>query len=362
MKNTFFENFPAPYFLELPFVGMSLSNTSVRFVELKRVEDSFVLKKYGEKQLPDEALRFGEIANKKSLVDTLAEIQKENNFKFVRVALPEERVYLFKTTVPTTEDGEIRQAIEFKLEENVPISPDEAVFDFTIVGKDEISQSTSVSVAVIPKKVVEGYAEAFREANFAPVIFEIEGNAIANSLIREKDETTSLVVNFGKIRTLISVVSGHVVQFTSVIAIGGEMVTNLIEKHMSVDRKEAISIKNSHTFFDKKDGSALQKEIVEIMSQLKEEIKKVEIYWRTHDRSLKKDTDSSQISKIILCGRNSATLFLDQYLSRNMDIPAHLADVWTNLPKIKEDVPVMPYLDSLNYTAAIGVALPKDSF
>jgi Tfp pilus assembly PilM family ATPase len=46
--------------------------------------------------------------------------------------LPEEKAYLFTTSIPKVAQKDIRSAIEFKMEENVPIPASDLVFDFLV--------------------------------------------------------------------------------------------------------------------------------------------------------------------------------------------------------------------------------------
>ncbi|NDF13372.1 MAG: hypothetical protein EB060_11240 [Proteobacteria bacterium] len=60
-------------------------------------------------------------------------VKKELGLSFVQVTLPEDKAYIFRTSIPKVSEAQVRQAIEFQLEENVPLSPAEAVFDFIVL-------------------------------------------------------------------------------------------------------------------------------------------------------------------------------------------------------------------------------------
>ena len=59
--------FRPPRFLEMPFVAFDIGDRFVRFVELKKEGDSFVLGKIGEKMIPEEVFSGGDILKKQEL-------------------------------------------------------------------------------------------------------------------------------------------------------------------------------------------------------------------------------------------------------------------------------------------------------
>ena len=126
--------FPPPTYITLPSVGVDISDSSVKYVMLETHGSGYTLKKWGDMPVPENAIIQGKLQDIPALGKILAEIKKECNTPYMRVSLPEEHAYLFQTTVKQLSTRkEISDALEFHLEENVPLSPRDSFFDFDYI-------------------------------------------------------------------------------------------------------------------------------------------------------------------------------------------------------------------------------------
>jgi len=62
-----------------------------------------------------------------------------------------------------------------------------------------------------------------------------------------------------------------------------------------------------------------------------------------------------------LCGENGSLRSLDDYLSLSLGLNIEKALVWRNLFSLDEVVPNMDFFTSLEYAAAIGLAMRHDN-
>ena len=102
---------------------------------------------------------------------------------------------------------EIKSSIELHLEEHIPLSPEEATFDFEVVGYNASKNELHVNIAVLPSKVVDAYIGLFEEAGLCPVVLGTEADAASAAVIPKKEKGTFLVVDFGYRRSGFYVVS-----------------------------------------------------------------------------------------------------------------------------------------------------------
>ena len=94
------------------------------------------------------------------------------------------------------------------------------------------------------------------------------------------------------------------------------------------------------------------------ISILKDEINRYLVYWHSHHRNELIDKDSrGKVSKIILCGENGALRSLDDYISLSLGLEVEKAMVWRNIFSLEEDIPDMDFFTSLEYSAAVGLAM-----
>jgi|SRR3989338_1955498 len=359
IKNSFLSNFPVPDFLKMPSVGIDISDGSVRYVEFVEKNGKKRLGKYGRIKLPKGTVIDGEIKDKIKLVNILKTVKQENKFNFVRISIIEKNSYIFKTSIPYKKDitrSEIRGALNFKIEENVPLSATDVFFDFDILEVKE--GSIELIVSVLPKKIVDQFMEVFNAVGLTPLSFEVEAQAVVRSSVARGDRGTYMIVDFRSSRTSISIVSDGLVQMTSTIDIGGDDLISAIKKYENVSDAEAEKIKKEKGFKRISYDDGLFYAMMNTISILKDEINRYLVYWHSHHRNELIDKDSrGKVSKIILCGENGALRSLDDYISLSLGLEVEKAMVWRNIFSLEEDIPDMDFFTSLEYSAAVGLAM-----
>jgi Tfp pilus assembly PilM family ATPase len=317
MVESFFDFFPAPKFLEMPSPGLSLSDAGVRFIEFGEEKHGLILKDFGEASFSPDFMVGGKIENSQGLITALTDFRKEKNIHYIRTTLPDERAYLYTTDVPNVNEKEMRTAVEFTLEENVPLSVSEVVFDYNILAPKEgvvlKKDTTRVSVSVLPRDVVSEYLNVFQAAGFTPLHFEIESQSVAKAIVPRGNKGTFLLLNIGKIKTSVSIVSDWEVSFTSTVSTSEDLATAF------------------------------------------EEIKKITVYWQT--QADRRNEIAEPFEKIFLCGEGAARPDLATIVSGKTGIRAQVADVWVNVFSLKDYIPDITLEKSLGYASAIGLAL-----
>ncbi|MHB1118024.1 MAG: pilus assembly protein PilM [Minisyncoccota bacterium] len=353
-RSKFFQFFPPPRFLQRPAVGLDISDTSMRFVELLETRHGLVLGRFGERAIPQGIIESGEVKKPAELRTLISGLKKDYDLDLVAVSLPEEKAYLFDLHLPKIKQSEIRGAIELSLEEYVPLKVTEALFDYDI--EKETDTTIQVSVSVIPRTLIDGYLEAFSGTGVTPIAFEIEDQSIVRAVVPEGDNGTYMVVDFGKTRTGIAIVDKGFVQFTSTVSVGGTMLTEAIAKNLSISYEEAEKIKYKEEVFGTARNEKLSLALVSTISILRDSINKHYTYWQTHDDHGQK---RAQIKNIYLCGGDSNLAGFVNYLAVGLPVPVELAQVMVNVNSLDRYVPEISFNDSLRYATAIGLALRR---
>jgi Tfp pilus assembly PilM family ATPase len=212
--------FPAPNFLTSPSFGLDISDESIKFLELLETKDGVRVGRYGERTIPPGVIESGKIKDSKRLEVILHSLSKEEGVHSVRASLPEEQVYIFQLRLEKTGLKSVKEAIELALEEHVPIPAREAVFDYDFVKED--SSGLEVQVATISQNVIENYLLIFKNSNIRVPSLELEAQSISRAVIKKGDMGTYMIVDFGKKRTGIFIVSRGIVMFTFTLDLGVE--------------------------------------------------------------------------------------------------------------------------------------------
>ena len=344
--------FPTPKFLAIPSFGLDISDESIKFVELIPINHGIRLGRYGERKIPLGAMESGKIKDLGQIEKILTSLRKEEKVKSVRVSLPEEQVYLFEFRLEKAELENIRESIELSLEEYIPIPAQDAVFDYQILKEDE--RGFDIQVSAIPKNIIKDYLSIFKNSGITVQSFELEAQAISRAVIKKDDTETYMIVDFGKKRTGIFIISRGIVMFTSTLDVGGLLLTDMIQKSFKIDFEEAEKMKRKYGLERNSGNKELFSVLLNSVSILRDEIMNHFIYWHTHKDGIK---DRPPIRKIILCGGDSNLIGLSEYFSVSTKNTVEIANVWINIMNIEKDVPEIKFEQSLAYAAALGLAL-----
>lgn len=348
--------FPPPSFMRMRGVGIDMTDRAIKHLLLNDDRGTLRVATYGFHELPEGAIEKGAIKDPRPVVEALRAIRATVDTEFAYISLPEDHAYLFITAVPgNASHAEIRSAVELTLKENVPISPTEAVFDFSPLCEVTEDGSAQMAVSVYPAEVVSEYAAVLQEAGFMPLSFEIEGGAASRSVIPSQSQETVMLVDMGRAGAGISIVNGCSLAFTSTLEVCGDDLTRAISRSLNVSYAEAEKLKIEHGFIKTPETEAIFSAVVGIISALRDEILKHLAYWQVH--SAQEYSFAKPVSKIVLVGGNTNIKGFREYLAAQSPVPVVKGNVWANVASFDEYIPPIHRIQSYRYATAIGLAL-----
>jgi len=345
--------FPTPHFLSAPSFGLDISDESIKFVELFSTRHGLRLGRHGERKIPSGIIELGKIKDSKRMESILLSLRKEEGLKSVRISLLEEQIYLFRLRLEKLGLTNVREGIEFSIEEHIPIPAQDAIFDYDLVHEDE--KGLDLQVAAITTNTIENYLSVFKNSQISVQSVELEAQAIARAVIKKGDLETYMIVDFGEKRTGIFIISQGIVMFTSTLELGGSMLNEVIKKNFKVDEEEAERMKREYGLERNAPNKELFSVLLNSVSMLRDEVAKHFLYWHTHKGEEGKN--NPLIKKIIFCGGDSNLNGLSEYFSVSMKTPVEMANVWVNIIDTEKYIPQVNFKQALSFAAAIGLAL-----
>jgi Tfp pilus assembly PilM family ATPase len=298
-------------------VGLDISDDAIHCLEYSGQSHNMKIVKHVTIDLPEGVIVGGEIKDEKALCDVLLKLDKDLDLTYVKVSVPEEKSYLFQTDISTTNPVAIAQNVEFKLEENVPLSVPEAVFYFDILPMSVTGGKLRASVSVVPKVYIENIIAILRKSGLSPIAFEVVPKSVARAVLPNGSQSTVMIVHIMNNKTGIYVVCGGVVCFTSTIAWGSKTPS---------EQSEITSLSN--------------------------EIIRINEYWLSHN------VESSKIEQIVVVGRDALRYeSMINEASAKVGLPVSVGNVWTNAFSVNDYVPPIFREDSLEYAVSAGLAM-----
>ena len=345
-----------PEYITMPHTGVEIGNRFIRFAEFKNRKGEIILSNFGEIILSPDTVKDGQIINRDALIKAFKVLKERISSDFISVSVPEEKTYIFNTQIPKLKNSEIRSALEFKLEENVPLKTDESVFEYENIKGQDSHTDINLNVSVIPKAIIESYLEVIESVGLHVISFELESKMLAKSVVSNASGAAVLVINIKNDSTVLSVVTNGVVRFSSTVSVGESA---MLEGLRKMKKENSVPDKIPSSFLDLGDSidSETFDSLLNVYSILKDEVEKFNEYWLNLTGS-SGGQKAERLHKIVFCGRSAALPGLMAHINQNIAMDVSLANVWVNVIDINKSIPNIGFVDSLDYGVAVGLAMP----
>ncbi len=344
------------FFITIPAFGLDISDKTIKFVWLKGEE--LELQDFGELSLPPGLLKDGEVKDEKGLSQVLRDLVSQRRLpRFVAISIPEQKGFVRTIQLPFMEKDEIRDAIKWELEANIPIPLPEALFDFDILPSTQKLDHLDINVIALPLGVARGYINACELAGLTPMVLELEPQAIARAVVPTQDLATYTfaICDFGATKTGIAMVSSAV-RFTASRSISGDSFTEILAQAMKISPEQAEEKKQRFGISASNEGRAILGVLAPHLQLLVREIRDAVEFYQSH--TLHTHGVSPKIHKVYLCGGGANLNGLASYLSRELGVLCQRANPWVNiLPWPPRRVPRISADKALGFTTALGLAL-----
>ena len=324
---------PLPKFLSLDPVALDLTDKAVRVLRLERdrgfLVPGFAMEVCVEGDLaaapPPEAPRvpgappLARRAVCTTLAEALSTAAASCGAEHVVSSIPERKTYIFTAALPVEAMPTLGSALEFKVQENVPLPPEAVAFDYEIIGEPRGGE-IEVAVTAVPRSEIESWLSLLSAAGLTPLAFDTEARALARALVPRGDDVPHLILNLDRETTTAVVVERGVAQLSSIIALPGGKAC------------------------DPATGEA---------RELKEEVNKLLVYWFTgHAERMR-----PKVEDAIIAGPCADSPGLVDFLARGLQLRVRPGNAWENCFPLGSAVPEVPRSHSFAFAAAAGLAL-----
>ncbi len=307
----------------MPYAGLDISDDAIHSLCFGSRFGRTRIKSYGSLELPDGLVRGGDVTDQTKLVERLSVLAKKENLTYVKVGISEEKAYLFQVDVPLLNFNSIRQNIESRLEENVPLAAPDALFYFDLLPALSSGGSLRASVSVVPRTYIEHLTAILRSAGLKPVAFEVVPKALAHVVVASQSTETIMIAHLMNHKTGIYIISGGAVCFTSTL--------------------------NNTGVLGVADDSESKLSAADILVQ---EIIRINEYWVSR-------SGSTSIARVVLVGRDAH--LREKELGGTIvgpSIPVVVPNIWDALSN-PGYVPPIKKADSFAYAVTAGLAFPS---
>ena len=232
-----------------PMLGLDISSTSVKLLELSRQGDSFRVENYSVKALPPNAVIEKNINDPEAVAHIIKATvnQCRTKIKDCAVAVAGSAVITKVIEMPAdlSEDA-MEVQISLEADQYIPFPLDEVALDFDIQGPSLRNPSqVEVLLAACRRENVEARSSVLELADLKPKVVDVEAYTMerAFQLIRaqfdeQKDQVVA-IVDMGSTMTTLSVLVDGKTIYTREQLFGGRQLTEEIQRRYGLSEEEA---------------------------------------------------------------------------------------------------------------------------
>ncbi|HJX32158.1 MAG TPA: type IV pilus assembly protein PilM [Thermodesulfobacteriota bacterium] len=335
-------------------LGLDIGTSGVKMVELEESKKGYQLKSFGNSLLPKETIVNGVLKNSSALVTAITNLtgSLKPKTKHVATSISGHPVIIKKIITNTMNDDELAESIKFEAEQYIPFDIEEVNIDYQVIGINETNPDQMEVLLVAAKKsLINEYVEVISEAGLEPVIVDIDSFALGNAYeFNYPDEKVPVValIDMGAGVININVVKEGKSTFSRDIFMGGNKLSEEIQKQLAVSEEEAENLKKGGEL-EHVDYDHLDKIIHDISLALAVEIQ------RSLDLHAASTTEE-EVKKIYLTGGASQLPGIKDLIAERVGVSVEFFDSFREI-KYNEAQFDPDHIKEIRPIAAVGVGL-----
>ncbi|MGH2706205.1 MAG: type IV pilus assembly protein PilM [Actinomycetota bacterium] len=308
-------------------IGLDIGTSGVRAAHVSFARRPPTLENFGQISLPVGAIRDGEIADDETVAQAISQLWKRGGFssKKVGLGIANQKVVIRQVDLPFMEEEELRGAIQYQVQEYIPIPVEDAVLDFQILDAfvtDTNERMMRVLLVAAQKDMVTRFVQTVQRGGLDPEAVDVIPLALIRSLGEEGgfDRVAGegeAIIDLGAGITNIVVHERGIPRFVRILLIGGNALTEAIGASLGLSFEEAEGTKQALVMEGPEavpSGQAAARILEERTHAFVDEIRGSLDYYMAQ-------ADATRIARLILTGGGS----------KLSDLPARLANA-TRLP------------------------------
>lgn len=312
-------------------VGLDISSTSVKLLELSQQSDGYRVEAYAAEPLPANSVVEKNIADVEAVGEAIRRAAKRSGTraKFAAVAVAGSSVITKVISMPANlSDEEMASQIELEADQYIPYALEEVNMDFEVLGISETNpEACDVLLAASRSENVDSRVAAVELGGLTTKIVDIEAYTLENAfhLLASQvpggaDDNTIAIVDVGATMTTLSVLHDGKIIYTRDQVFGGKQLTEEIQRRYGLSYEEAGMAKRQ--------GGLPDNYIPEVLEPFKDAMA------QQVSRSLQFFFSSSHhnsVNHIILAGGSSSIPGVDDLIEERVGSSTSIANPFTHM-------------------------------
>ncbi len=230
-------------------LGIDISSTTVKLIELTRVGHRFRVEAYAVASLPQDAVVEKAVNNIEDVAAAIRSVhsQARTKNKHVVSAVAGSSVITKVLPMPAgLNDEDLETQLTFEADQYIPYPLDEVALDFEVQGATAgRTDMVDVLLAACRRETIDARVDALEAAGLVPKVMDVEAYAMerAFELVKPQadidDRSTVAIVDIGATMTTLSVLHRGKTVYTREQFFGGKQLTDEIMRRYGLPLEEA---------------------------------------------------------------------------------------------------------------------------
>jgi type IV pilus assembly protein PilM len=338
-------------------LGIDISSTSVKLVELAQTGSGYKVESHAVEPLPANAVVEKNIAEVEAVAETIRKAIKRagTKNKLCALAVPSSAVITKVITMPASlNDADMETQIQLEADQYIPYALEEVNLDFEVIGPTEKNPETvDVLLAASRSENVEMRVAAAEMAGLTTKIMDVEAYTIENvyPLLPEYEATREKVVaiiDVGATMTSINVMEQGKLAYTREQPFGGKQLTEEIMRRYGLSYEEAG--------LAKKEGGLPDNYVPEVLEPFKETMaNQVHRFLQFYFAA----SQQAAVDHIVLAGGCAAIRGIDEMIESQVGTPTTIANPFSRMSLASRINPQRLADDAPSLILACGLALRR---
>ena len=313
-------------------LGLDISSTSVKLLELSRSGDKYRVESYATEPLPPNAVVDKNINDVAATAEAIRKVVRRSKTRLRQAAVAVSGSAVITKTLDMPADlseDALEAQIALEADQYIPYPLDEVNLDFEVQGPSEKGEGqVEVLLAACRSENVEQRVSALAEAELQPGVVDVEAYAIerAYTLLDNQfpaqEQLVVAVIDIGATMSALSVMVDGRTVYTREQLFGGRQLTDEIQRRYGLSAEEAALAK-------RQGGSGLPDDYYpEVLEPFRDAVV------QQVTRSLQffySSTSYSDVDYILLGGGVAAMEGLAELVSEKLNKPAMVANPFLNM-------------------------------
>jgi type IV pilus assembly protein PilM len=303
-------------------VGIDIGTRTITVAEVKQGRGPATITNFGGVELPQDAVREGEILDIPAAAEALRELvsSAKVSSKKVWLGVANQRVVVRQIDLPWVEPKEMRESLRYQVQEHIPIPVEEAELDVHVVEEftnDAGERYQRVLLVAGHRDMVTAHVEVATQAGLKPIGVDLNPFAILRAMgdTSPLEQGRQVLVDIGAGVTNIIVHETGVPTFVRILVMGGDSLTMALSSGLGIEREDAEARKRQLQVGVGDDVAS--RIAAEQAEQFVDEIRSSLDYYQAQ-------TGSSRLSGVLLTGGGATLTGLDRRLEAALRLPVEL--------------------------------------